>query len=250
MKEQETALEFQKNSQLKEMFRRLARNRGAMAGIVILSILLLMALSADLLFDYETMVEANNISQRLIPPCWEHPFGTDDMGRDMLVRILYGARYSLAIGAVAVLIALVPALYRKALISAASERAVILDTTQRCGDYFRALFAAQAREVFYQACLDGKGKLLNLYRISEGDVSSVTLNIRTIAENAIRANAVQVVLAHNHPSGIALPSEDDIATTEQAQKALGTIGVRLADHIIVADGDFVSMADSGYLEGY
>ena len=112
----------------------------------------------------------------------------------------------------AVLIALVPALYRKALISAASERAVILDTTQRCGDYFRALFAAQAREVFYQACLDGKGKLLNLYRISEGDVSSVTLNIRTIAENAIRANAVQVVLAHNHPSGIALPSEDDVNT--------------------------------------
>lgn len=150
----------------------------------------------------------------------------------------------------AVLIALVPALYRKALISAASERAVILDTTQRCGDYFRALFAAQAREVFYQACLDGKGKLLNLYRISEGDVSSVTLNIRTIAENAIRANAVQVVLAHNHPSGIALPSEDDINTTEQAKKALGTVGVRLADHIIVADGDFVSMADSGYLEGY
>ena len=148
----------------------------------------------------------------------------------------------------AVLIALVPALYRKALISAASERAVILDTTQRCGDYFRALFAAQAREVFYQACLDGKGKLLNLYRISEGDVSSVTLNIRTIAENAIRANAVQVVLAHNHPSGIALPSEDDVNTTEQARKALGTVGVRLADHIIVADGDFVSMAESGYLE--
>ena len=106
MKEQETALEFQKNSQLKEMFRRLARNRGAMAGIVILSILLLMALSADLLFDYETMVEANNISQRLIPPCWEHPFGTDQFGRDMLARVVHGSRLSLTVAACSVTLSL------------------------------------------------------------------------------------------------------------------------------------------------
>ena len=106
MKEQETALEFQKNSQLKEMFRRLARNRGAMIGIVILSILLLMALSADLLFDYETMVEANNISQRLIPPCWEHPFGTDQFGRDMLARVVHGSRLSLTVAACSVTLSL------------------------------------------------------------------------------------------------------------------------------------------------
>ena len=106
MKEQETALEFQKNSQLKEMFRRLARNRGAMAGIVILSILLLMAMSADWLFDYETMVEANNISQRLIPPCWEHPFGTDQFGRDMLARVVHGSRLSLTVAACSVTLSL------------------------------------------------------------------------------------------------------------------------------------------------
>lgn len=106
MKEQETALEFQKNSQLKEIFRRLARNWGAMAGIVILSILLLMALSADLLFDYETMVEANNISQRLIPPCWEHPFGTDQFGRDMLARVVHGSRLSLTVAACSVTLSL------------------------------------------------------------------------------------------------------------------------------------------------
>ena len=88
------------------MFRRLARNRGAMAGIVILSILLLMALSADLLFDYETMVEANNISQRLIPPCWEHPFGTDQFGRDMLARVVHGSRLSLTVAACSVTLSL------------------------------------------------------------------------------------------------------------------------------------------------
>ena len=146
----------------------------------------------------------------------------------------------------AVLISLVPALYRKALVSA-SGREVVLDTTRRCGDYFRALFAAQVREIFYQACLDGKGKLLNLYKISEGDVSNVALNIRTVAENAIRTNAVQVVLAHNHPSGVALPSADDIASTQDIFRMLETMGIRLADHIIVADNDFVSLRDSGYI---
>ena len=106
MKEQDTALEFQKNSQVKETFRRLARNRGAMIGIVILSILLLLALSADLLFDYETMVEANNVSQRLLPPCWEHPFGTDQFGRDMLARVVHGSRLSLTVAACSVTLAL------------------------------------------------------------------------------------------------------------------------------------------------
>lgn len=106
MKEQNAALEFQKSSQLKETFRRLTRNRGAVVGMVILSILLLLALSADLLFDYETMVEANNVSQRLMPPCWEHPFGTDQFGRDMLARVVHGSRLSLTVAACSVTLSL------------------------------------------------------------------------------------------------------------------------------------------------
>ena len=67
---------FKKTSQWKTTFRRLCRNRGAVIGMVILFIILMMALFADLLFDYETMVEANNIPERLLAPCWAHPFGT------------------------------------------------------------------------------------------------------------------------------------------------------------------------------
>ena len=66
-------------------------------------------------------------------------------------------------------------------------------------------------------------------------------------ENAIFTNASAVVLAHNHPSGIALPSQEDYHTTDRAKAALETIGVQLLDHIIVADGDLVSMAESGFL---
>lgn len=76
---------------------------------------------------------------------------------------------------------------------------------------------------------------------------TAALDIRKMVENAILTSASTVILAHNHPSGIALPSDDDCAATTRAAQALQTIGVALADHIIVADDDFVSMAQSGYL---
>ena len=78
-------------------------------------------------------------------------------------------------------------------------------------------------------------------------MSSANLDIRRMIENAILSSASGVVLAHNHPSGIALPSQDDYIATDQAKAALATIGVVLLDHIILADGDFVSLAESGYL---
>ena len=60
-------------------------------------------------------------------------------------------------------------------------------------------------------------------------------------------SASAVILAHNHPSGVALPSSEDYATTDRVKQALATVGIPLTDHIIVADQDFVSFADSGYL---
>ena len=78
-------------------------------------------------------------------------------------------------------------------------------------------------------------------------MAGADLNIRLLVSNALLTSASAVILSHNHPSGVALPSPDDYATTDRAKEALATIGVALADHIIVADGDFVSMSDSGYL---
>ena len=73
------------------------------------------------------------------------------------------------------------------------------------------------------------------------------INIRQIMEHALRAKAVMVVLAHNHPSGVALPSHEDQIATRMVGDALDTIGVRLVDHVIVADNDYISMAESGLL---
>lgn len=146
----------------------------------------------------------------------------------------------------AVLIRLVPALSQRMLTSEEGGE-VILDTRERIGEYFRRIFIGHATEVIYQLCLDGKGKKKNLYKISEGDLGSVGLNIRQIMENTLRSKAVMVVLAHNHPSGIALPSHEDQIATQMVREALETMDVRLVDHVIVADNDYVSMAESGFL---
>ena len=72
-------------------------------------------------------------------------------------------------------------------------------------------------------------------------------NREIVASATPHSSASAVILAQNHPSGVALPSPEDYATTDRAKQALDTVGIPLTDHIIVADQDFVSFADSGYL---
>ena len=146
----------------------------------------------------------------------------------------------------AILLKLAPQLYRKAKMSDA-EQETILSSVERVWAYLLDRFAGEKNEVVYQLCLDRKGKLLACKKLGEGGVTSADLDIRRLVENALLTGASAVVLAHNHPSGVALPSRDDYAATDRAKTALAVVGVALTDHIIVADGDFVSMSDSGYL---
>ena len=145
----------------------------------------------------------------------------------------------------AVFLKLVPAVCQKAKLSGGG-RDVILNTTEETGNYLIERFSGETAEVIYALCIDRKGKLLACKRLGEGGVASADLDIRKLMENAILTSASVVILAHNHPSGVALPSGEDYAATTRVQQALATIGVELADHIIVADGDFVSLKDSGF----
>ncbi len=95
---------YARRSQAGAVWRRLRQNKGAMLGLGIVSALALIAIFSNVFLDYETEVVGINISQKLLLPSLEHPFGTDDLGRDILARLLYGARYSLSVGLVAVLI--------------------------------------------------------------------------------------------------------------------------------------------------
>ena len=145
----------------------------------------------------------------------------------------------------AVLLKLAPQLYRKARLSDA-EQETVLSSVERVGAYLLERFAGEKNEVVYQLCLDRKGKLLACKKLGEGGVASADLDIRRLVENAILTGASAVILAHNHPSGVALPSADDVQTTRRIAAALSAVEINLIDHIVVAEGDFISMAQSGY----
>lgn len=147
----------------------------------------------------------------------------------------------------AVLLRLVGQVEPKARLAEA-EVSLPMTSAEAAGKYLLDRFYGIRNEVAFQLCIDRKGKLLICKRLTEGSESYVEMDVRRIVENALLSSASGVILAHNHPSGIALPSADDISATKRVQEALKTIGVRLIDHIIVADGDFVSLAQSGYLE--
>lgn len=146
----------------------------------------------------------------------------------------------------AMLLRLVPQIAQKARL-ADLEREMVLNTREKVGAYLLELFSQERNEAVYQVCLDGKGKLLACRRLGEGSASAVNLDIRKIVQNAITFCASSVILAHNHPSGVALPSEADQAATLRVKAALESVDVRLEDHIVVADHDFISFFESGFL---
>ena len=96
-----------KRSQFEEVWRRLKKNKMAMIGLAIVVFLVLLAVVADFLFDYEQVVIKQNTAIRLQGPSAEHWFGTDEFGRDILARLVHGGRISLVVGVIAVAIALV-----------------------------------------------------------------------------------------------------------------------------------------------
>lgn len=120
----------------------------------------------------------------------------------------------------------------------------ILDSSEKAGHYLAARYMYERDEVVIIICLDAKCKVICCRELFRGVANSAEISIRKIAELALAKNATSVIISHNHTSGIALPSIEDEMTTKRLRSVLSSMGIVLADHIIVADGDFVSMADS------
>ena len=144
----------------------------------------------------------------------------------------------------ATLLALSTAISRYYLIRR-SVNTEILNSTELCGEYLLQHFHGRRNETVFLLCLDAKCKLLSCKEVGEGSVNSANIPIRRVVEMALAVNATSVVLAHNHPSGIALPSGEDVLTTRKLGAALNAVEICLADHIIVADEDYVSLYESG-----
>ena len=126
-----------------------------------------------------------------------------------------------------------------------SDSTNILNTMDKCYKYLIKRFAARKNETVMLLCLDAKCMLLGCHIVAEGSVNAASISVRKIVDLALSTNATSVILAHNHPSGIALPSDEDVKTTIRVAKALHMVDVVLNDHVVVADGDCVSMYQSG-----
>ena len=85
-------------SQGREIWSRLKKNKGAMVGLVIIVIISLLACTVDLFIDYDTQIASMDASNRFVEPCLKYPFGTDNMGRNLFLRVIYGTRISLLVG--------------------------------------------------------------------------------------------------------------------------------------------------------
>ena len=124
---------------------------------------------------------------------------------------------------------------------------VCLNSSEKAGRYLCARFVGFREETVYMLSLDAKYRVLATTILDRGSIEASEINIRKVVATALRYNAINVIIAHNHPSGVALPSPNDLTATQKIEIGLKTVGVKLVDHIIVAENDFVSLADSGII---
>lgn len=147
------------------------------------------------------------------------------------------------------LLRLVPELHRRYFLSRSQGETRLLSSTD-FGRYLLPYFYGARDEMIYLLLLDAAGKVLNCRKLGQGSVNSANVPTRRLVQEALTANATGIVLAHNHPSGIALPSKEDIEITLRLRDALSALEIMLLDHIVIADDDFVSMRESGYFRDY
>ena len=147
------------------------------------------------------------------------------------------------------LITLVPEIMKKSRLSKSREIRQIRSSND-AGEYLLPYFMNERDEVVYLLCLDSKRAVICCAEMGRGVVNTVDASVRRIVEKAIKVKACSVIIAHNHPDGLALPSREDDLFTKCLYNALETVGIRLEDHIIVADEDYISIADTGMMALY
>lgn len=146
----------------------------------------------------------------------------------------------------AALILMVPQIVKKAHVSKAKETKIIRNSTD-AGNYLLPYFLDEQDEIVMMLCLDNKRAVICCREMGRGVVNCVDANIRRMVETALKVKTTTVIIAHNHPNGVALPSREDDNFTRALYRSLGLLGITLEDHIIVANDEFVSLADSGVM---
>lgn len=125
---------------------------------------------------------------------------------------------------------------------------VYLRSTRDIGKYLLAKASGLREERAWLLSLDAKCKLIECREVCRGSVNAVNLPFRKLVEAALLANASSAVLAHNHTTGAMIPSLQDLEYTRGAARALSMVDVRLNDHMVVGESNYISMRSSGMLD--
>lgn len=142
------------------------------------------------------------------------------------------------------LIKLVGEIYPKYLDRKLNSEKTVIDSSQAAGELFMPLLMKEQSEVLMAAFLDSNLTVKNISVISRGDLNSTEVNLKRIISLAINCNAGSVIIAHNHPSGVAAPSNNDIEAVRIISSRLRGLSLHLCDSIIVAGNQYYSMTDN------
>ena len=125
------------------------------------------------------------------------------------------------------------------------DRGDALTSPQQTGDYLRARLSAYPYEVFACLFLDNRHRVIEYEELFRGTIDGTSVHPREVVRRALEHNAAALILAHNHPSGVAEPSQADKAITHRLRSALALVDVRILDHLIIGHGETTSMAARG-----
>lgn len=114
-------------------------------------------------------------------------------------------------------------------------------------DYFHHEFRDSRKEYFLVLLLDGKNRIIRRVQISEGSLNQSIVHPREVFSPAVKESAAAVILIHNHPTGDPAPSQEDISVTRRLKEAGEIMGIRVLDHIIIGEDEFMSFVEKGLL---
>ncbi len=126
-------------------------------------------------------------------------------------------------------------------------RATALTSPSAVRDYLRLLLATKEHEVFVAIFLDAQHRVMSFTELFRGTLTQTSVYPREVVKEALKANAAAVIFAHNHPSGVAQPSQADELLTRNLKDALALVEVRVLDHFVVAGSQAISFAERGLL---
>jgi len=148
---------------------------------------------------------------------------------------------------IAVMITLIPHLCKRYSTVKWAKRTPV-DSVQKAGEYAKTLFIGKTTENFYVICLDSQRRLIAPAHVAEGSLTEISVYPRKIVEETLKHKASNIILAHNHPSGMVKPSQNDFDATFVIGRALEPLDISMLDHIIVAGEKYYSFSEHGKLD--